>query len=132
MIRKINKKDIKKIYELGNKLNNKFSLLNDLNNLPQMEEIYIYEEKEIKGFIHILNNIDNIEILNLYVEKEYRNNNIGTKLVKSIIKDKNIILEVRSLNKKGINFYKKLNFSEINRRKNYYEDDDAIVMEMKI
>ena len=43
---------------------------------------------------------------------------------------KRVILDVRVNNEKGLNFYKKNGFKQINVRKNYYLDGtDALVME---
>ena len=43
-----------------------------------------------------------------------------------------LFLEVRVDNLPAINLYNKLGFREINRRKNYYGDVDALVMERNI
>ena len=40
----------------------------------------------------------------------------------------NITLEVRESNKEAINFYLKNGFKEVTRRKNYYKEEDGILM----
>ena len=40
----------------------------------------------------------------------------------------NITLEVRESNLSAINFYKKNGFNEITKRKNYYKDENGILM----
>ena len=43
-----------------------------------------------------------------------------------------ITLEVKETNEKGINFYKKNNFTQINVRKHYYKDDTNALVMMKV
>ena len=42
------------------------------------------------------------------------------------------MVEVRESNKNAIKFYENLGFIEINRRKKYYLNEDAIIMERKV
>ena len=114
-------------------LNPNFSKLFHIENLNSNETIYIYKENNInKGFIHIQNGLDIIDLLNIIVKPEYQNQGIGSVLLKYIIdnkQDKKIMLEVRSKNINAIKLYQKYDFKIINIRKNYYKDDDAIIME---
>ena len=47
----------------------------------------------------------------------------------STINAEKVLLEVRESNISAINLYSKCGFKEINRRKNYYDGEDAIIME---
>ncbi len=133
MISKLTKEEVQEVILLGTMLNPNFSKLFHIENLNSNETIYIYKENNInKGFIHIQNGLDIIDLLNIIVKPEYQNQGIGSVLLKYIIdnkQDKKIMLEVRSKNINAIKLYQKYDFKIINIRKNYYKDDDAIIME---
>ena len=133
MISKLTKEEVQEVIQLGTMLNPNFSKLFHIENLNPNETIYIYKENNInKGFIHIQNGIDIIDLLNIIVKPKYQNQGIGSVLLKYIIdnkQDKKIMLEVRSKNINAIKLYQKYDFKIINIRKNYYKDDDAIIME---
>lgn len=133
MISKLTKEEVQEVIQLGTMLNPNFSKLFHIENLNPNETIYIYKENNInKGFIHIQNGLDIIDILNIIVKPEYQNQGIGSVLLKYIIdnkQDKKIMLEVKSKNINAIKLYQKYDFKIINIRKNYYKDDDAIIME---
>lgn len=133
MISKLTKEEVQEVIQLGTMLNPNFSKLFHIENLNPNETIYIYKENNInKGFIHIQNGLDIIDLLNIIVKPEFQNQGIGSILLKYIIdnkEDKKIMLEVRSKNINAIKLYQKYDFKIINIRKNYYKDDDAIIME---
>lgn len=133
MISKLTKEDVQEVTKLGTILNPNFIKLFHIENLNPNETIYVYKENNIiKGFVHIQNGLDIIDLLNIIVKPEYRNQGIGSVLLKYIIdnkQDKKIMLEVRSKNINAIKLYQKYDFKIINIRKNYYKDDDAIIME---
>ena len=133
MISKLTKEEVQEVIQLGTMLNPNFSKLFHIENLNPNETIYLYKENNInKGFIHIQNGLDIIDLLNIIVKSEYQNQGIGSVLLKYIIdnkEDKKIMLEVRSKNINAIKLYQKYDFKIINIRKNYYKDDDAIIME---
>ena len=138
MIREIEEKDFESIYNLGNQLNEKFSKLNNLENLlsNNIEKIYVYEEdSKILGFIHITI-LDFIDILNIFVDKNNRNKQIATKLLNYVEennKNLEITLEVNENNKEAISFYKKNNFETLTIRKNYYNNkEDGYLMIRRI
>ena len=132
-IRLYNKFDIKHINDIGNSYVNNFEKLYDLNKLlnDNINKIYVYDNEEILGFIHltVLNN--EIDIINIVVEKQHRNKQIGTKLLKYVLNIYNkhtFYLEVSDDNTNAIKLYKKFNFKIINKRKKYYKDKDALIM----
>ena len=133
MISKLTNDDVQEVAKLGTILNPNFSKLFHIEKLNPNETIFIYKENNsIKGFIHIQNGLDIIDVLNIIVKPEYRNQGIGSVLLKYIIdnkQDKKLMLEVRSKNINAIKLYQKYDFKIINIRKNYYKDDDAIIME---
>lgn len=126
------------VIKLGKIINKDFEKLFNINNLNKIERIYVYiDENLIKGFIHISTNFEIIDILNIVVEPTYEKHGIGTQLINYIINNKNkevntIMLEVREDNIKAINFYQKNDFKIISKRKNYYQNVDALIMERNI
>ena len=72
--------------------------------------------------------------MNIVVKKSARNQHIGSLLLDNLLKyaKKNnilsIMLEVNEKNTPAILLYKKYGFEQISVRKNYYNDDDAIIM----
>ena len=102
--------------------------------------LYIVAKKqnEIIGFAGIKIIIDEADIMNIVVKKSYRNNGIGSLLLENLIlisnkKNLNFInLEVDCKNTIAINLYKKFGFEEISLRKNYYKNNDAIIMKKKL
>ncbi|MDD4187343.1 MAG: GNAT family N-acetyltransferase [Bacilli bacterium] len=131
MVSKYSKEDIPEIETLGLLINPKFKELFHLNNLNKNEEIYIFKNDNlVLGFLHILN-LDKIEILNLVVDPSSRREGISSLLLDYLFSEINkiTILEVRESNIDAINLYHNFNFREIARRKKYYGNEDAIIME---
>ena len=77
------------------------------------------------------------DLCNIAVKEEYRRCHIAEKLLeKCVITCKargvtRILLEARESNTPELNFYKKMGFMEIGKRKNYYKEpcEDAVIME---
>ena len=77
------------------------------------------------------------DLCNIAVKEEYRRCHIAEKLLeKCVITCKargvtRILLEARESNTPALNFYKKMGFMEIGKRKNYYKEpcEDAVIME---
>ena len=137
MIREFNKKDIKDINEIGSLIKSdfveKYSIPEILN--YEYSKIFVYDDLCIKGFIQIEKHFEIIDIINIAVKEDFQHLGIGEALINFIISNYNvekIMLEVRESNVKAINFYKKNGFIEINRRKKYYGNEDAIIMERSI
>jgi len=83
--------------------------------IPPESELYdigISTDYQGKGYSKFL--------MNFYIE-----------LVKSNGCD-TILLEVNNINNKAINLYKKFGFEEYGKRKNYYGENDAILMKLQV
>lgn len=99
------------------------------------EYFVVLEDNVLCGFAGLWFNLDEAHIMNIAVRKDFRNNGLGTELLKFLVdvaKSKNkqcITLEVRDDNIPAIKLYKKLNFSILGIRKKYYNNsNDAIIM----
>lgn len=141
MIRRLEEKDIKRVEELeldtlGTTLGSSM-LKNSINS--NMEFYFVYEEKDILGYISTVYSGEQVEILNICVDKNNQNKKIGTKLLSYIInyfydlKTRSFILDVRNNNLRAIHLYEKFGFKQIHTRKNYYSNgDDALIYEKKL
>lgn len=139
MIRESDKNDIAAINNIGMLINHDFSHLNHLNERLDYDyvRIFVFEENNIiKGFIEIERHFEITDIINIAVLEEYQKSGIASSLINYVISNieqKKIMLEVSENNTKALNFYKKNNFVEINRRKKYYDNlYDAIIMEREV
>ena len=97
------------------------------------EFIYVYEEDDnVLGFIQIEKHFEVVDLINIAVSEDTRRKGIASKLIQYIIDNvehERFLLEVNSNNTSAIKLYQKFNFKEINIRKNYYSNGDAIIME---
>jgi len=93
---------------------------------------------EIVGFSVSWNIIDEIQLNNIAVKAPYRRRGVATALLNHLMyaregtRPLRVLLEVRGKNTGARNFYRSLGFTETGERKNYYGDDDAILMEREI
>lgn len=91
-------------------------------------------DNEILGFAGIKYVLNDADIMNIVVKKSKRKSGIGSLLLKNIIelcKKLNVstlFLEVNEKNLPAISLYKKFGFEEVGFRKNYYKENNAIVM----
>ena len=91
-------------------------------------------DNEILGFAGIKYVLNDADIMNIVVKKSKRKLGIGSLLLKNIIelcKKLNVstlFLEVNEKNLPAISLYKKFGFEEVGFRKNYYKENNAIVM----
>ena len=89
---------------------------------------------EIVGFASISIVLDEAEITNIVIKKNYRGKKLSLLLIEILIKTateascSKIHLEVNENNKIAQNLYKQFGFEQVGLRKNYYKNQDAILM----
>lgn len=94
--------------------------------------------QKIVGFAGIKVMIDQADIMNIVVKKDFRNQGIGSLLLKELInlakelKLDSITLEVMEENHPAIHLYKNFGFKQIGTRKNYYQDKNGLIMAKKL
>lgn len=83
--------------------------------------------------------VDNAaEIETISVDPEYRRRGIGTELFRELMLAivergaKFVILEVRPSNVVAIKFYERIGFRIVDRVKDYYDDEDALIMMVEL
>lgn len=136
MIRYATVYDIPRINELGSLLNSNFSNLFNLNEMlnDDISKVIVYEQNDIVvGFITATDLSETCDILDLVVDPKYRRKKIASNLLSYLISELNpnlklITLEVATKNEAAINLYEKFGFETVNKRKYYYQNDDAYLM----
>ena len=134
MIRNATINDIRRIDEIGSLIKEDFVNKYDISSFLNYDysKLYVYEEEKVIGFIQLEEHFEIIDLINIAVDEEYHGKNIGTKLIEYALSNTNaekMMLEVRESNISAIKLYEKVGFKEINRRKKYYGNEDAIIME---
>ena len=90
---------------------------------------------ELSGFAVTWNAADELQLNNIAVSKNQRRSGIGSALLEFIEKypykkkPARIFLEVREKNLTARTFYETMGFKATGTRKNYYGDDNAVLME---
>lgn len=132
MIRQIELNDIPIVNEMLKIFNYKIDD-NIFDNV--FRNVILYEENNIKGVLVYDLIYDRIEIDYIFVKEEFRRKGIASKLLNYIENNntlKNISLEVRTSNSSAIAFYESKGFEKVAVRKNYYNDEDGILMIKRI
>lgn len=137
MIRLYSSSDYDSIDLIGSQIKENFNNIYGIRNLNNTyANIIVYEDNnKILGFLHFEEHFEVTDIINIAVAYESQNKGIGELLINYLINNTSgnkIMLEVRENNVRAIGLYNKCGFKEINRRKNYYGNEDAIIMEREV
>ena len=117
-------------YDLNDEFLSFDYLKQEFENNPFAKFLVLIEENKLIGYLYYSDIYDRIEINQFEVKEEFRTKGNGDLLLKELIKsNKDITLEVRESNVPAISLYKKNNFKEVSKRKNYYNGEDGILME---
>lgn len=117
------------------------SLFNDdlnISDSPFRKRIGYYIDDVIVGYLIYDLLYDRVEIVNIYVLDKYRNNKIGTLLLKYLVDlcEKNniinITLEVKVSNVYALNLYNNFGFVKKAIRSGYYNGEDGYLMELSL
>lgn len=93
---------------------------------------------EIVGFTGIKVVLEEADIMNIVVKHSHRNQKIGHQLLQQLIDFSNqlhlisLTLEVSEDNLVAIHLYESFGFKTIGLRKNYYQDNNGIIMTKKL
>ncbi|MDP4118198.1 MAG: ribosomal protein S18-alanine N-acetyltransferase [Bacillota bacterium] len=96
------------------------------------------EEEKIIGYVGIHNICGVGDITNIAVLPQFRRQKVAEKLLDELVgrekKDgaESITLEVREGNIPAIGLYKKFGFEKVGMRKDYYPDENAILMTLTL
>ena len=98
----------------------------------------LFVENELVGFFEVSIITPEAELFDIAVKKEFQGKGYGTILMQEFLKlvsEKmcdTVFLEVNNINNKAIALYKKFGFKQYDVRKNYYGDNDAILMKLQM
>ena len=133
------------LYELtllANEGHSSWKAASFLSELKDKHSLYTgcMEENKLAGYICCMAVVDEASINNFAVAPHQQGKGIGTKLLQEMIallKTKGmerLWLEVRVSNEAAYTLYKKIGFTEIFRRKDYYQNpiEDAYIMELAL
>ncbi len=135
MIRPFSLIDLEKILQIENQSfpkspYNRVTFLNLHILYPETFLVYINtQEDQICGYIIFS---PEGHIISIAVHPQYRRKGIGTKLIERAMKNsrtKRIWAEVRRSNKVAQAFYSHLGFKFVDVVPNYYEDEDALIVQ---
>lgn len=140
IINKVNFSDLNQISEIDDQNKENFSV-EEFKKCLNLQHYLFYKlnfDDEIKGFFIFLISGNDIEIIKLVVDKKHHHNGWGSKMLNFIIdygicnNYENVFLEVNSNNIKAYNLYKKYGFQLIRIIKNYYGQEDAVVLQRQL
>lgn len=100
--------------------------------------VLLDEFEKVIGFYECSVVLDEAELFDIAVLENYQGYGLSKIMIEHFLnycKDKGvrtIFLEVNTINTKAINLYKKYGFNEYSVRKNYYGDNDAILMKLEL
>lgn len=109
-----------------------------LINHPYSHYAICINDEKIVGFLNYALIYDKVELNYIYVSNEDRHFGYAKEmmdyLIKTSINNKclNITLEVAKDNSAAIKLYERYGFNTISIRKNYYKDQDGLLMERKL
>ena len=102
------------------------------------ETIISYDGSELVGFITYRVVVPEVEIYKLVTTKHLRRRGYGRALLQffyenmQAAKVEKAFIEVEKKNQSAILFYKNQKFEEVDIRKEYYQDDDALILQKSL
>ena len=111
------------------------SVASELNN-PLSFWLVAVDGERVAGYVGSQTVLDESDMMNVAVHPDYRKQGIATALIVGLVEELRkkgshcLTLEVRASNENAISLYKKLDFQEVGRRKNYYRNprEDALIL----
>lgn len=110
--------------------------LNELKDNKYADYLVLKNEKTVIGYGGIWNFDQYSHITNLAVAPVFRQKGYGTMILRALLKkaeDKGVTrvtLEVRTSNDIALKMYEKLGFKSLGIKKDYYGDEDAVLMSL--
>ncbi|CAM2057627.1 (ribosomal protein S18)-alanine N-acetyltransferase [Desulfovibrionales bacterium] len=107
----------------------------------EQQMFYVFGLKDISrllAYISYYHMYEEMEILNIAVRPEYRQQGLGRRLLRLVLRIgrkmgiQRVILEVQSSNVAARTLYARFGFTQVSLRKGYYQDngDDALILAM--
>ena len=111
------------------------SVASELNN-PLSLWLVALDGERLAGYVGSQTVMDESDMMNVAVHPDFRKQGIATTLILGLVEELRkkgshcLMLEVRASNENAISVYRKLDFQEVGRRKNYYRipREDALIL----
>ena len=111
------------------------SVASELNN-PLSLWLVAVDVERVAGYVGSQTVMEESDMMNVAVHPDYRKQGIATALIVGLVEElhkrgsHSLTLEVRASNETAISVYRKLDFQEVGRRKNYYRNprEDALIL----
>ena len=114
------------------------SVIRDSLSSETLDYFVLLDGENVIGFYECSVVLDEAELFDIAIDERYQGKALSKMLMEDLLnrcKEKQvrtIFLEVNTNNIKAINLYTKFGFKEYSRRKNYYGDNDAILMKLDL
>lgn len=140
LVRKIKKKDVNQVYEIECNLvgkTDKQAIYKTIESECLNYYVLVIDERVV-GYFECKVIPPEAELYSIAIVGEYQGQGLSKILMDKLIEIvkqsgcDTLLLEVNKINIKAINLYKKYNFSVYGERKNYYGDNDAVLMKREI
>lgn len=111
------------------------SVASELDN-PLSLWLVAVDGERVAGYVGSQTVMEESDMMNVAVHPDYRKQGIATALIVGLVEELHkrgsrcLTLEVRASNETAISVYRKLDFQEVGRRKNYYRNprEDALIL----
>ena len=111
------------------------SVASELNN-PLSLWLVALDGERLAGYVGSQTVMDESDMMNVAVHPDFRKQGIANALILGLVEELRkmgshcLTLEVRASNENAISVYRKLDFQEVGRRKNYYRNprEDALIL----
>lgn len=111
------------------------SIASELDNKLSLWLVAV-EDDNVVGYVGSQTVLGETDMMNIATHPDYRKQGIATRLILGLVDAQekrgshSLMLEVRASNETAISLYRKLGFSEVGRRKNYYRNpkEDALIL----
>ena len=140
VIEKMTEIDVEKVFQIENELLGTSSIETIKNTLKSKTTFYyvLKVSGEVVGFFECLIISPEAELFDIAVRKNCQGKGYSKFLMDKFLElaklaeCETILLEVNSINNVAINLYEKYNFKKYGIRKNYYGENDAILMKLEM
>jgi len=122
----------KELLGTGSKEDIEKTILSDV-----LDYYLLFLNEEVIGFFEVSNVAGESELFDIAIKKEFQGRGYSKILMEQLLKvckEKNsrtIFLEVNKINLRAIKLYEKFGFKEYAIRKNYYGENDAVLMKLE-
>ena len=140
VIEKLSESDVQAVFEIEKKLLSETSIekIEDTISSKTLSYFVLKNDGLVVGFFECLIVPPEAELYDIAIDTNFQKRGLSKLLMEYLIsyaKDcgcETIFLEVNSINKTAISLYEKYGFESYGIRKNYYGENDAVLMKLRL